>query len=221
MRRTPAALGLMQVIREELAKAFAVARYDTSQYTAVVTGTDSQSEAEAQRQAKIREAYAKASASPPREEPSTDARISASKAGNTSQSTSENQQDQQHQQQVPPDPEPEPATLPTWAERWAKVKNELMATFGPKAGVAAVIDHCTKAHAAEVAVDLDIDVKSVQVRSEHAAVGQGATVVGYIDAPAATQEEVHIFAERLTKACPAARTYGDVEWRRGPPPLRK
>ena len=72
-----------------------------------------------------------------------------------------------------------------------------------------------------MAADLDVDVKSVQVTTEKSAVGEGTRVVGYIDAPAATEEEVLVFAQRLQKACPAANSYGDIEWRQGPRPPHK
>lgn len=221
MRRTPVALGLGQVIREELAKAFAVFRYDTSRYTSVVQGTDGLSAADVERQNKVKEAYDKARVAP-QESQSTatdDARIANSESSARTNEGQKQQQQQQHGQESSEE-QATASPAPSFAERWEKVKNELMAVFGPKAGVAAIVDHCAKAHAAEVAVDLDIDVKSVQVQSERSAVGEGSHVVGYIDAPAATQEEVHVFAQRLTKACPAARTFGDVVWRHGPSPRR-
>ena len=215
MRRTVPNFGLRQVIREELAKAFAVLRFDANRYASVVSGTDGMTEEQRQRQQKVNAAYQEARSAPA--STSAEAASAQSPERSAEEHAKPSQQsesaDEAHTQQ-----QPEQKSAPSWAERWRRVKQELMAAFGPKAGVAAIIDHCSKAHAAEVAVDLDIDVKSVQVRSEKNAVGEGTNVVGYIDAPAASQEEVLVFAERLTKACPAARTYGDVEWRRGPPP---
>jgi hypothetical protein len=92
--------------------------------------------------------------------------------------------------------------------------SSMQQTFSTSAGAAAVIDHCTKAHAAEVAIEQGIDVKSVNVVAEKSAVGQGTKIVGYIEAPAATEEEVFVFAQKLQKECPAAKMHGDIEWRR-------
>jgi hypothetical protein len=96
-------------------------------------------------------------------------------------------------------------------------KESLKATTSKKSGVAALIQHCAVSHAAEVAVEQGIDVRNVQVVLEQNTVkGIAETkVVGYIDAPAASEEEVAVFAQRLTKACPAAMVYrGHVEWRK-------
>jgi hypothetical protein len=225
MRRTPTANGVFRVAREELAKAFAVLRHDLGAYGNVLKGQDGMDEEAVKRAEKVRAAYAEAGSKPKRAESlnttTTNNDVhgdSATAKASTADEYQQKQQRQQHQRQQEQEQAQQQASKPlTWAERWAKVKDELMTTFGPKAGVAAIISHCTKSHAASVAVDLDIDVKSVEVRAEKGAVGEGTKVVGYIDAPAASQEEVMVFAEKLTKSCPAARTYGDVEWRTGRP----
>ncbi len=88
--------------------------------------------------------------------------------------------------------------------------------FSAKSGIVALIQHCTAAHAAEVAAEQNIDVKNVTIKVEKAAVGQGEKVVGYIEAPMASEEEVLVFAQKLEKSCPAARMHGSIEWRRAP-----
>ena len=121
---------------------------------------------------------------------------------------------------------------------WLKYKAQTLKetakeTTSKKQGMVSLVQHCTAAHAAEVAVEQGIDVKSVNIvledmktqnsESESAAtgrgssVGEGQTMVGYIDAPGASDEEVMQYAERLTKACPAANTMQNhMEWRRAP-----
>jgi hypothetical protein len=113
------------------------------------------------------------------------------------------------------------------------LKETAKETTSKKQGMVSLIQHCTAAHAAEVAVEQGIDVKSVNVvlediKAENASseaanetrsgsLREGQTVVGYIDAPNATDEEVMQYAERLTKACPAANTMKNhMEWRRAP-----
>ncbi|KEG10758.1 hypothetical protein DQ04_03331020 [Trypanosoma grayi] len=86
------------------------------------------------------------------------------------------------------------------------------------AGVMALLQHCTASHAAEVAVEQGIDVKNVTMRLEKqksgAQVGHETVVVGYIDAPNASEAEVMAFAERLQKRCPVAHSMeGRIEWR--------
>lgn len=105
------------------------------------------------------------------------------------------------------------AAAPASVSTWQALKEQATAAFSPKAGMAAVVNHCTQAHAAAVAIEQGIDVKSVNVVVEKAAVGEGTKVVGYIEAPAASEEEVFVYAEKLQKACPAARMHGGIEWR--------
>lgn len=111
----------------------------------------------------------------------------------------------------------------SWSERLKLQLRETVEAVkqstSKKSGVAALIQHCTAAHAAEVAVEQGIDVKNVQIVLEKQAAAAGAIeeskIVGYIDAPAASDEEVAVYAQRLTKACPAARTMSQhIEWRR-------
>jgi hypothetical protein len=110
----------------------------------------------------------------------------------------------------------------TWSQTAREALQSLRDSTSSNAGVVALVQHCARAHMAEVAVEQNIDVRDVTILTERAAggaVGQNATVVGYIDAPAATEEEAMAFAAKLQKACPAARTHGSIEWRRGAPPL--
>lgn len=109
----------------------------------------------------------------------------------------------------------------TWLQRMrfhmASLAKELKASLSTSAGVMALVQQCTAAHAAEVAMEQGIKVEdvtmSVEVRPHPSAVGETEeVVVGYIDAPAATEEEVYVFAERLQQACPMARQM-HIEWR--------
>lgn len=115
------------------------------------------------------------------------------------------------------------ASLPSWKERLLAqlndAKESLKATTSKKSGVAALIQHCAASHAAEVAAEQDIDVRDVQIvlekQNSTAKSVSETKVVGYIDAPAASEEEVAVFAQRLSKACPAAAAYdGHIEWRK-------
>ncbi|KPA82198.1 hypothetical protein ABB37_03320 [Leptomonas pyrrhocoris] len=118
------------------------------------------------------------------------------------------------------------AQLP-WRQRLAlrlqEAKEALQQMTCTKAGVMAVLQHCTASHAAEVALEQGIDVKDVQMVLEKAAaansVGYENVVVGYIDAPNASREEVMAFAEKLHKACPVAHSM-HIEWRQGRPSAR-
>lgn len=112
----------------------------------------------------------------------------------------------------------------SWKQRVAlrmqEAKEALQQMTSTKAGVMAVLQHCTASHAAEVALEQGIDVKNVQMVLEKAAatsaVGHEDVVVGYIDAPSASREEVMAFAEKLHKACPVANSM-HIEWRQGRP----
>jgi hypothetical protein len=239
-RRTIITLGLWQVIKEELGKAVAVARYDAKEYGHIVRGHDGMSEEEIARVAKIRDAAKEAGTTSQSDQAEAARREALAAARAAQKQRAEDEQraaaaaqepakgspgggDTQDADKAQADARAQADTArkaTSIAEKWEQIKDSLMSTFGPKAGVAAIIDHCTRAHAAAVAVDLGIDVKSVQVQTQRSSVGEGSKVVGYIDAPAASQEEVMVFAERLQKACPAARTYGDIEWRQGPGPRR-
>jgi hypothetical protein len=83
-----------------------------------------------------------------------------------------------------------------------------------QAAVVALVERCAVSHAADVAVEQGIDVRSVTMNVEKASVGEGDKVVGYIEAPNATDEEVYAFAAKLQKSCPAARLHNDIVWRR-------
>ena len=110
-----------------------------------------------------------------------------------------------------------PVDTRSWSTYVKDAIRGVQAAFSTSSGMAAIVDHCAKAHAAEVAIQQNIDVKNVSVVTEKATVGEGTKVVGYIEAPAATDEEVYAYAAKLQQACPAARTHGGVEWRRGSP----
>lgn len=115
----------------------------------------------------------------------------------------------------------------SWKQRlqlsMQEAKEAVQQMTSAKAGVMALLQHCTASHAAEVAIEQGIDVKNVQMVFEKAAatnsVGFEEVVVGYIEAPSASQEEVMAFAEKLQKACPVANTM-HIEWRHGRADLR-
>ncbi|KAG5467814.1 hypothetical protein LSCM4_00898 [Leishmania orientalis] len=110
----------------------------------------------------------------------------------------------------------------SWKEKlqlsFKEAKESVAQMTSTKAGVMALLQHCTASHAAEVALEEGIDVKNVQMVVEKAAanrsIGHEEVVVGYIDAPAASREEVMAFAEKLHKACPVASSM-HIEWRQG------
>lgn len=115
------------------------------------------------------------------------------------------------------------ANLP-WSEKirlsLKEAKEGLKQATSTKAGVMALLQHCTASHAAEIAIEQNIDVKSVNMVFEKASastsVGHEEVVVGYIDAPTATTEEVMVFAEKLQRACPVANSM-HIEWKQGCP----
>lgn len=110
-----------------------------------------------------------------------------------------------------------------WKERIKaqiqEAKTALSQATSAKAGHMALLQHCTASHAAEVAMEQGIDVKNVSMvlekRDSPNAVGYEEVVVGYIEAPAASSEEVMVFAKKLESACPVASRM-TVEWRSGP-----
>lgn len=101
----------------------------------------------------------------------------------------------------------------TWAEKLSALKNDMRHAFSTKSATVALVQHCARAHMAEVAVELGIDVRNVNIVTETASVTEGTKVVGYIEAPNASREEVMAFAAKLQKACPAAAMHGEIEWR--------
>ncbi|CBZ30273.1 conserved hypothetical protein [Leishmania mexicana MHOM/GT/2001/U1103] len=110
----------------------------------------------------------------------------------------------------------------SWKEKlqlsFKEARESVAQMTSAKAGVMALLQHCTASHAAEVALEQGIDVKNIQMVFEKAAannsVGCEEIVVGYIDAPGASHEEVMAFAEKLHKACPVAKSM-HIEWRQG------
>eukprot|EP00760_Papus_ankaliazontas_P014925 PhM_4_TR1617/c0_g1_i1/m.5206 len=93
--------------------------------------------------------------------------------------------------------------------------------FSPRAAEVQLLQQCSQAHAAEIAVELGVDVRSVKVQfesvkqSDPKAVKDEQKVVAYIDAPQATEEEMEMVVSRIRKECPMAQRMGDgVEWRR-------
>lgn len=109
----------------------------------------------------------------------------------------------------------------SWTERAKalarETKEALQQMTSAKAGAMALLQHCTASHAAEVAVEQGIDVKNVRMALEKQqksnSIEYEEVVVGYIDAPSASDEEVMAFAEKLHKACPVANSM-HVEWKR-------
>ncbi|GET92228.1 hypothetical protein, conserved [Leishmania tarentolae] len=116
----------------------------------------------------------------------------------------------------------------SWKEKlqlsFKEARESMAQMTSAKAGVMALLQHCTASHAAEVALEQGIDVKNVQMVFEKTAaknsVSYEEVVVGYIDAPAASREEVMAFAEKLHKACPVAKSM-HIEWRQGSSDLRR
>ncbi|CAG9581982.1 conserved hypothetical protein [Leishmania major strain Friedlin] len=110
----------------------------------------------------------------------------------------------------------------SWKEKlqlsFQEARESVTQLTSAKAGVMALLQHCTASHTAEVALEQGIDVKNVQMVFEKAAasnsVGVEEIVVGYIDAPGASHEEVMAFAEKLHKVCPVAKSM-HIEWRQG------
>ncbi|RNF08962.1 hypothetical protein TraAM80_02370 [Trypanosoma rangeli] len=103
-------------------------------------------------------------------------------------------------------------------KRVVSVNKALKEATSTNAGAMALLQHCTASHAAEVAVEEGIDVKNVTLQLEKkktgTQVGYETVVVGYIDAPKASEAEVMAFAEKLQKRCPVANSMkGRIEWR--------
>lgn len=109
-------------------------------------------------------------------------------------------------------------------QRWRYSMSEMTAGLkqatSVKQGSLAILQHCVAAHAAEIAMKHNVDIKSVQMQFEKQENGnsirQEEVVVGYIDAPEATPEEVEVLASALREACPVARRM-NIEWRKAPP----
>jgi hypothetical protein len=108
----------------------------------------------------------------------------------------------------------------SWRERLAASLEELKNSTKTNAAVVAMVQHCARAHMAEIAVEQDIDIRNIHIITEGVKNEQGVDVeekvIGYIEAPSATNEEVMAYAHKLERACPAARTHGGIEWRRAP-----
>lgn len=104
---------------------------------------------------------------------------------------------------------------------WFNMKNlkeAVKEASSVQAGQKVLLQHCIDAHTAAVAMENNIDVKSVnmtfQTRKKSDGIGHETVVVGYIDAPSASKEEVAVFAHALHKACPVANRMS-VEWQQG------
>lgn len=108
----------------------------------------------------------------------------------------------------------------SWKEKMAAALQDLKNSTRTNAAVVALVQHCARAHMAEVAVEQDIDVRNISIVAETVKSERGAAaeekVIGYIEAPTATNEEVMVYARKLEKACPAARAHAAIEWRRSP-----
>ncbi|PWU98856.1 hypothetical protein C3747_225g12 [Trypanosoma cruzi] len=103
-------------------------------------------------------------------------------------------------------------------KRLSAVTEALKEATSTNAGAMALLQHCAASHAAEVAVEQGIDVKNVTMRLEKnktgTQVGHETVVVGYIDAPNASEEDVMAFAEKLQMRCPVANSMRErIEWR--------
>ncbi|CCW66600.1 unnamed protein product [Phytomonas sp. Hart1] len=99
---------------------------------------------------------------------------------------------------------------------WKNLRQSMQEATSTKAGVMTLLQHCAASHAAEIAIEENIDVKDVQfaikTHQDSSSIAQEATVVGYIDAPSASEEEFAMFVEKLQKACPVANRMA-IEWR--------
>ena len=195
MRRTSSRLRFLSVVREELAKVIPLMHYNAknttqsvASYVEVLKGTDASTPEALAKEQERKKAYEA---------------ILARKRGLEAEQRAAK------------------TAKMTMQQRMKFAWEEMKTATSKKSGVVALVQHCAAAHAAEVAVDLGIDVKSVNVCLEHANAPQGVTsssrVVGYIDAPAASEEEVMAFATKLERACPAARAmHGRIDWRKLP-----
>lgn len=105
-----------------------------------------------------------------------------------------------------------------WRYQFQQTKQQMREATSMKAGQMALLQHCTTSHAAEVAMEQNIDVKNVKMamekRQNKDGLGVEEVVVGYINAPSASEEQVQVFAAALQQACPVARRM-QVEWRHG------
>ncbi|CUG93808.1 Hypothetical protein, putative [Bodo saltans] len=188
---SPSQPGVLEALWGEFRKLGAVAAFEASSVGRVMLGTDGESPAAVERERRHKEAVReKLAAQQHRAREAYNAKLAA---------------------------------MPSWKERLAAqladAKEAFKQTTSKKSGVTALIQHCAASHAAEVAVEQGIDVKDVQIVLEKQTDAAGgiaeSKVVGYIEAPMATEEEVAVFARKLTKACPAAAAYdGHIEWRR-------
>ncbi|CCW60580.1 unnamed protein product [Phytomonas sp. EM1] len=99
---------------------------------------------------------------------------------------------------------------------WKNLKKSMQSTMSMEAGVMALLQHCAVSHAAKIAIENDINVQDVQFVLEEQqtpnSIEGEKVVVGYIDAPAASEEEFAMFVEKLQKACPVANRM-NIEWR--------
>ena len=202
MRRTLVQYGVLRAILEEWKKLVNVVKYDgataigetkdaVQQFTTTIKGQNSdESELESSKREKHRTAMA-----------------------DFLQHQRERERLEQEKRRA------ERAALPLFKRmkaNFADLREAAAAATSTQAGVVALVQHCTAAHAAEVAVEQGIDVKNVSIVTEKSALGQETVVVGYIDAPQASEEEVMAYAEKLEKACPAAQLHGRIEWRQRP-----
>jgi hypothetical protein len=192
MQRTATRLGVFSVVREEMSKIFPVFTHTAestkraiSSYGNILMGKDGATPEQIAKEQEHRKAYQE---------------ILAKKA---QQEAAQRAAQKRHM---------------TFFQRIQISLEDLKNSTSKKSGVVALVQHCAAAHAAEVAIEQGIDVKSVTIQLEHSTVAQGVTsdskVVGYIDAPAASEEQVMAFAARLERVCPAARAMeGRIDWR--------
>jgi hypothetical protein len=186
LRRSGQRFGVLGVIVGELGKVGEIARYEWNRLSSTLKGHDGETPESIAQKEKKREMM--------REYESLNAKKATSATAGDSQKSK----------------------WEALKEALADAKNTMASATSKQAGVVALVQHCAAAHAAEVAIANNIDVKSVTVQMERDAISGEETVVGYIDAPAATEEEVYVYAQKLEQACPAAKLHGAVEWRQKP-----
>lgn len=116
--------------------------------------------------------------------------------------------------------------LPLWA-RWKANLREGASAFqqstSVEAGKMVLLQHCAASHAAEIALANNVDLKNIRMVIEKQRTSDGREVaaeekdivVGYIDAPNISEEEMHAFAAAVQRSCPVSR-HMTIEWRSEP-----
>lgn len=111
--------------------------------------------------------------------------------------------------------------LPLGARWMAKLRDGASAfqqSTSVEAGKMVLLQHCAASHAAEIALTNNVDLKNIRMvlekqrTSEGGEVAENDVVVGYIDAPNTSDEELHAFAAAVQRSCPVSR-HMHIEWR--------